>query len=126
LFFAGLLQDIGKHLPSTVERPQPSAKLARVGLDNDSVDTHPLRSSIQLESSLPDVEGLSELVLYHHARDDGTGYPRQITEAQLPLDCQILILANELSDRLDRLGGHNKLPHLLPGLRLGGLLYFER
>jgi hypothetical protein len=126
LFYAGLLQDIGKHLPVPEPRSLPTPKLVLIGFDGDATDTHPLRASIQLEANLPDVDGLSELVLYHHARDDGTGYPRQITEAQLPLDCQILILANELSDRLDRLGGHNKLPQVLPGLRLGGLLYFER
>ncbi len=125
LFYAGLLQDIGKHLPANYANTVLLPAVARQSIGQE-IDHHPLLSSVQLESCLPEVEGLSELVLYHHARDDGTGYPAQVCESQLPLDCQILILANEVSDRLDRMGGHNQLPKLLPGLRLGSLLYFEQ
>lgn len=126
LFYAGLLQDVGKYLPATESKIQSLQKSAHSQFGVDVSDAHPLASSVQMEASLPDVDGLSELILYHHAREDGTGYPRQIGESQLPLDCQVLILANELNDRIDRLGGHNKLPQLMPGLRLGSLLYFER
>lgn len=126
LFYAGLLQDVGKYMPVTEAKVQPLQKSANIPFYIDTYDSHPLASSVQMEASLPDVDGLSELILYHHAREDGTGYPRQISESQLPLDCQVLILANELNDRIDRLGGHNKLPQLMPGLRLGSLLYFER
>lgn len=126
LFYAGLLQDVGKYLPAAETPGLPVQKPSHAPFGMDIFDAHPLASSVQMETSLPGINGLSELILYHHAREDGTGYPRQVGESQLPLDCQVLILANELNDRIDRLGGHNKLPQLLPGLRLGSLVYFER
>jgi len=79
-----------------------------------------------VESLLQNIDGVSDLILNHHAKDDGTGYPSHITESQLNLDNQILIVANEISDRLDQLGGHNQVLHVLPILKLGQLLYFSK
>lgn len=126
LFYAGLFQDVGKYLLLPESKKPVLQKPLNADCSPEFNDAHPLLSSVQIESSLPEIDGLGELILYHHAREDGTGYPRQISESQLPLDCQVLILANQLNDRIDRLGGHNKLPQLLPGLRLGSLVYFER
>jgi hypothetical protein len=127
LFYAGLFQDFGKHaieldlegLVGKYLQPAISINQTRTS------DVHPLISSTYLEDVFPDVTGLSELVLYHHAKDDGTGYPYHISESQLAIDHQILIIANEISDRLDRLGGHNHLADCLPGLKVGSMLYFK-
>ena len=66
------------------------------------------------------------MILHHHARFDGTGYPNHIGESQLDIDQQILIIANEISDSLDIMGGHNNLAHCIPTLRICGLMYFEK
>ncbi len=129
LFFAGLFQDLGKYalegnvqeMISRVNAPFVS-NVHRFHQD----DAHPLVGSTFLETQLPDVEGLGDLVLHHHARDDGCGYPQHVGESQLNLDNQLLIIANELSDRLDRKGGHNALCDCVPSLKLGAFLYFKR
>jgi len=129
LFFAGLLQDTGKHseidtvsdFSSKVNGPFVSHLR-----DTDSKDLHPLISATFLEKQLPELDGLCDLVLNHHAKADGTGYPNHVSESQLGLDNQVLIVANEISDRLDDLGGHNQLAYIMPNLKLNNLLYFDK
>ena len=129
LFFAGLLQDIGKHSESAEVHDFTSKVngpfVAQV-CDKSQKDLHPLISATILESQLSELNGLCDLVLNHHARDDGNGYPSHVSESQLGTDNQILIIANEISDRLDRLGGHNQMVHILPSLKLNALLYFDK
>mgnify|MGYP003633175802 FL=1 len=129
LFFAGLLQDIGKY-ESVEPENQLNCKesnpfMAKL-FEHKGQDIHPLASANFVGNNLSELQGLSELILTHHVKIDGSGFPIHITESQLGLDNQILIIANELSDRLDRLGGHNQLQHVMPNLRLNGFLYFPK
>jgi hypothetical protein len=150
IFLAGLLQDIGKHtsssevipFPSKAERPlvtnihslhgtssQPSVTNLASITNNASPfkgDSHALTSASITAKHLPELKGLSELVLYHHAKNDGTGCPLNISESQLDLDHQILIVANEISDRLDGWGGHNQICHTMANLKLNAFLYFNK
>ena len=129
LFLAGLLQDIGKHTPSNDVHDLPTKVngpfLSRISTI-DTRDIHPLVSASLIQKYIPELEGLDELVLHHHARNDGTGFPNHIGEPQLGIDNQILIIANELSDRLDQLGGHNQISKTLSNLKLNSFLYFEK
>lgn len=129
LFLAGLLQDIGKHAPDTEVIEFPT-KVNGPFYSNVSTvearDIHPLVSARLVEEHLSELDGLSELVLHHHAKNDGTGFPNHIGESQLGLDNQIIIIANELSDRLDGFGGHNHIAKTLPNLHLNSFLYFEK
>jgi len=129
IFLAGLLQDVGKY--SSTNTINDDNELGSEGLklrcnNRLGYDEHPLRSAIRAETALPHVEGLSDLILHHHAREDGTGYPMNVGESQLGIDNQILIISNELSDLLDKWGGHNQLIHVLPVLKLNSFLYFDR
>tara|TARA_R110001592_G_scaffold52649_9_gene161317 strand:+ start:26120 stop:27289 length:1170 start_codon:yes stop_codon:yes gene_type:complete len=129
LFIAGLLQDIGKYEtlePEQVINCKASSPFMTKLFNQKDQDIHSLVSANFVENNLPELEGLSELILMHHAKVDGTGFPIHISESQLELDNQILIIANEISDRLDRLGGHNQLQHAMPNLRLNGYLYFPK
>ena len=129
LFFAGLLQDIGKYqAPDDINSLSCKADSPFVAklMNTSGKDIHPLISANFIEQNLHELSGLSELVLTHHARVDGSGFPIHISESQLGLDNQILIIGNELSDLLDQLGGHNQLVHAMPNLRLNGFLYFQR
>jgi hypothetical protein len=129
LFYAGLLQDVGKYQApkdiASLSCKADSPFLAKL-LNTTGKDIHPLVSANFIEQHLHELSGLSELVLTHHAKIDGSGFPIHISESQLGLDNQILIIANELSDRLDMLGGHNQLVHTMPNLRLNGFLYFTK
>tara|TARA_R110001599_G_scaffold13109_4_gene60293 strand:- start:1111 stop:2280 length:1170 start_codon:yes stop_codon:yes gene_type:complete len=129
LFFAGLLQDIGKYEsiePEQLISYKASSPFMAKLFDQKDQDVHSLISANFVENNLPELKGLSELILTHHAKVDGTGFPIHISESQLELDNQVLIIANEISDRLDRLGGHNQLLHAMPNLRLNGYLYFSK
>ncbi|MFT6265756.1 MAG: hypothetical protein ACJAWS_001906 [Oleiphilaceae bacterium] len=128
LFYAGLLQDIGEYALSadiTVLNSNSVLPFFTTVPANDE-NMHALQGSSYVESLLPDLSSVGDLILHHHARDDGTGYPSHVGESQLSLDNQILIVANEISDRLDQLGGHNQALHLIPSLKLGQLLYFTK
>lgn len=128
LFYAGLLQDIGEHaLASKEEDVEVNASMPfLLNVESQQKHIHALQGSSYVESLLPDFVGLGDLILNHHAKNDGTGYPSHINEAQLNLDNQILIIANEISDQLDQFGGHNQMLHVLPSLKVGQLLYFTK
>ncbi len=128
LFYAGLLQDIGHYfdnetVPVFVSKVNgPFVSIAGAASENN----HPLVSSTFLEAHLGHDSKVCDLVLHHHAKEDGTGFPNHISEAQLALDKQILIIANQLSDRLDQQGGHNRLGESIPYFRLASVLYFKK
>lgn len=129
IFFAGLLQDIGKYSSEGYELTGSSvSEISRIGqhFEVSINEQHALVSASIIEKYVPDHEGICDLVLHHHAREDGTGYPRNVGETQLGVDNQILIIANELSDSLDELGGHNQIAATICNLRLRSLLYFDR
>lgn len=129
LFYAGLLQDIGKYVvDNTAARFIANLGANRIPIygQHNLEDAHPLLSSSFIEHQFPDEDKLKNLVLYHHARADGTGYPNFVVESQLGLDDQILIIANEINDRLDHLGCYSKFNCSLPYLKLAGMLYFRK
>ena len=129
LFNAGLLQDIGKYVvdDSVAQfiRNMPGAKMPLLG-QHDLSDSHPLLSSCFIEKHFPDDTVLRELVLNHHANADGGGYPSNVVESQLGLDDQLLIVANQLCDRVDILGCYSDIEQSLPFIKLASLLYFPR
>ncbi len=129
LFFAGMLQDIGKYLDQQDGQHiqcKVNSPFVEKLLNTSSKDSHALISANFVERHLHELSGLSELILTHHAKIDGSGFPVHISESQLGFDNQIVIIANEISDNLDRLGGHNQLVHAMPTLRLNGFLYFQK
>lgn len=129
LFFGGLLQDIGKYVvDNSVARFISNLSGNKIPIygQHDLEDAHPLLSSSFIEHQFPDEDKLKDLVLHHHARADGTGYPNFVVESQLGLDDQILIVANEINDRLDHLGGYSDFYLTLPYLKLAGMMYFSK
>lgn len=87
---AGLLHDIGKiGIPDSILNKQASLTLAEWG----PIKTHPeigveiLRHVIELENCLP-------LILHHHERFDGKGYPSGLIGDSIPLGARILTIAD--------------------------------
>jgi hypothetical protein len=130
LFYAGLLQDIGQHALSAEVSSLGDLSsvpfLLNIDIHHHQQHIHALQGSSYVESLLPEINNLGDLILNHHAKNDGTGYPSHIYESQLNIDNQILIVANEISDRLDQLGGHNQARQVLPSLKIGQFLYFAK
>jgi len=88
--YAGLLHDIGK-------LRVPEAILNRPGklltMEFDVLKIHPEIGSNILES-VPSPWPLSRIVLEHHERMDGSGYPNGLTENEILLESKVLAVAD--------------------------------
>lgn len=99
-----LLHDIGKAgIPAAVlNKPGPLTSLER-----EIVREHPVYGYRMIEG-LGFLEEAGEIVLCHHERFDGTGYPRGLAGRDIPLSARIFALADTLdavtSDRPYRRG----------------------
>jgi diguanylate cyclase (GGDEF)-like protein len=100
---AGRLHDIGKiGVPNAVlQKPGPLG--AR---EMAQVRTHPEIGAEVLSGE--GLEDLSSWVIAHHERPDGKGYPRGLTDEQIPLEAKIIAVADAYeamtADRVYRTG----------------------
>lgn len=96
---AGFLHDIGKVVfeDRLLER---TGKL--VGVDRKIYQQHVL-AGYRILNSFEDTAGIAEVVLAHHERWDGAGYPRGLSEEEIPLLSRIIAVA-EGFDLLKRNG----------------------
>jgi HD-GYP domain-containing protein (c-di-GMP phosphodiesterase class II) len=85
------LHDFGKYLiaESILLKPGPLT-----GEERAAVSRHPVYGA-QLLSGLPAVtEAVRQVVLYHHERWDGRGYPEGLTGRRIPLAARIVSVAD--------------------------------
>lgn len=54
---------------------------------------HP-EKGFRIASSSPDLVGISELILKHHERWDGSGYPLGLKEKDIPIECRIMAIVD--------------------------------
>lgn len=89
---ASLLHDIGKIAINLdlLEKTTPLSEAEMV-----EIRKHP-ESSYQILKSVDQYSSLSEYVLSHHERWDGTGYPRQMKGEEIPLISRIISIADAL------------------------------
>jgi two-component system, cell cycle response regulator len=87
--FSGVVRDVGKiGIPESVLR-KPGWLTAE---DWDELRRHPeIGASILAGAELDDV---SEWILAHHERPDGTGYPQGLSGRDIPLEARILAVAD--------------------------------
>ncbi|MBP1920577.1 HD domain-containing phosphohydrolase [Youngiibacter multivorans] len=104
---AGFLHDIGKVVfeDRLLER---TGKLD--GVDRKAYQQHVL-AGYRILNSFEDTAGIAEAVLAHHERWDGTGYPRGLSEEEIPLLSRIIAVA-EGFDQLKRNGLSDTLASL--------------
>lgn len=90
LRLAGLVHDIGKI-------GIPKALLQKCGALTDAesaeIRKHPLLS-YDIVSDVPGLLAIANIVLYHHERLDGRGYPQGIGGEEIPLGSRILCVAD--------------------------------
>jgi len=86
---AGRLHDIGKSWisPEILDKPGPLTEAEWM-----EVRRHPAIGARLLKTA--ELHELADIVLAHHERPDGTGYPHGIPSAELPLDAQIVAVAD--------------------------------
>jgi diguanylate cyclase (GGDEF)-like protein/putative nucleotidyltransferase with HDIG domain len=86
---AGILHDIGKiGVPDSIlQKPGPLTEPERVQMRR-----HPELGARILSSR--EMDDIREWILAHHERPDGQGYPKGLTESEIPLEASILAVAD--------------------------------
>lgn len=92
IFWAGLLHDIGKILIPTDILNKP-AKLTYQ--EYEEVKKHPTYGYDILSKS-KNLREIADIVLYHHERYDGNGYPNKVKGADIPLLSRIICVADSI------------------------------
>jgi HD-GYP domain-containing protein (c-di-GMP phosphodiesterase class II) len=91
LEYAGLLHDIGKFNidNSILCKTEPLSSV-----EWEIMRSHPAMG-VELMSGVPLLEKAGPLVLYHHERFDGKGYPEGLKGEDIPMGARIIAAANE-------------------------------
>ena len=90
LRFGGLLHDIGKLLIDTSILAKTTPLNPR---EWDELRMHPVIGA-ELVSNVPFLLRVKPLVLYHHERFDGKGYPDGLKGEEIPMGARIIAVAN--------------------------------
>ncbi len=90
LEYAGILHDIGKITidTSVLNKPGPLSPS-----EWEIMHAHPTVGA-ELLKEIPFLEKAAELVLYHHERHDGTGYPRGLKGGEVPMGARLIAVAD--------------------------------
>jgi diguanylate cyclase (GGDEF)-like protein/putative nucleotidyltransferase with HDIG domain len=90
IFLGGLLHDVGKIGVSDAVLQKPD-ELTRQ--EWQEVQTH-CEIGYRILNSIEGAERVREMVLSHHERPDGRGYPRGITAEDMPIGARIIAVAD--------------------------------
>ncbi|MNB71729.1 Cyclic di-GMP phosphodiesterase response regulator RpfG [compost metagenome] len=109
LYIGGLLHDIGKLSVPEYILNKPSS------LDPEEfelIKQHPAKG-YELASRFPEFgEGVLNIILHHHERFDGTGYPCGLKGQEIPLSARIIAVADSfdamISERVYRKQPHDR------------------
>lgn len=102
LSLLALLHDIGKVNipPDILKKPEPLTSA-----EWNVMRRHP-EIGYRIAQATPELAAMADLILSHHERWDGKGYPRGLREEEIPLACRILSVADAYdamtSDRVYR------------------------
>ena len=70
------------------------------------------RIGYRIAKSTPELSHISDWILHHHEKYDGTGYPAGLKENDIPLACRIVAIVDAydamVSDRIYRKGMSHK------------------
>lgn len=90
LEYAGILHDIGKISVDISILNKPGSLTPA---EWEIIHAHPVVGA-ELLKEIPFLEKAADLVLYHHERQDGTGYPRGLKGDQVPMGARLIAVAD--------------------------------
>ncbi len=93
---AALIHDIGKiGIEELILRKEGNL----TELEFSEIRKHPSIGS-RIVNSVPFIEGTSQVILYHHERFDGKGYPEGLKGSSIPLPVRIVSVADAIDSML--------------------------
>jgi len=90
IYWAGMVHDVGKILVEEGILNKPGRLTHE---EKKIVEQHPVAGAKVLEE-VEETRELVEIVLYHHERWDGNGYPRGLKNGEIPLGARILAVVD--------------------------------
>lgn len=90
VYLGALIHDIGKIRVPTEILISP-AKLTAI--EFEFIKIHP-EAGYRIAQSVPFNQTISDILLHHHERLDGSGYPDKLTEKEIPLTTKIVSVAD--------------------------------
>lgn len=90
IYYAGLLHDLGKVYVRKSILQKPSALTVQ---ERRIIEKHP-RWGIDILQGTGFLNPVFQLILHHHERFDGTGYPARLAGNEIPLGARILSVAD--------------------------------
>lgn len=90
LYYAALLHDVGK-IGISDGIINKTSKLNDE--EYEMIQNHPIKGA-EILNNLYGMPEVSEVALYHHERYDGSGYPYHLKADQIPLEAQIVAVAD--------------------------------
>ena len=98
LYMASILHDIGKiSIPDTIlTKP---GKLTKE--EYEIIKTHPVQG-YRLLRNIEGMEEIAEIILYHHERCDGKGYPEGLTCEEIPTLSKIIAVVDAFDAMVNR------------------------
>ena len=98
LYMASILHDIGKiSIPDTIlTKP---GKLTKE--EYEIIKTHPVQG-YRLLRNIEGMEEIAEIILYHHERCDGKGYPDGLTCDEIPMLSKIIAVVDAFDAMVNR------------------------
>ena len=94
---ASIMHDIGKVRVDTSILNKPGA----LSLEEwEEIKKHP-ETGYRIAQSIPNLHAISEIILYHHERWDGNGYPHGLSGENIPLMARILALVDSYDTMLE-------------------------
>ena len=106
LHLGGLLHDIGKIAVPEFVLFKPGALDPR---ERALVEAH-TTAGVELLQRVNAQEGVQAIVLHHHERVDGGGYPNGLLGGQIPLSCRIIAVADAVDAMLSRRAWRREWP----------------
>jgi HD-GYP domain-containing protein (c-di-GMP phosphodiesterase class II) len=91
LEFAGMLHDVGKIM---IDSPILNKTDELTPKEWEIMRAHPVRGA-EMMAGVPTLAKARVLVLYHHERYDGRGYPEGLKGEDIPMGARIITAANE-------------------------------
>ena len=106
LLLVAMLHDIGKIAipPNIITKP---GKLTKK--EWDIVKRHP-EIGYQIASSSPELRGVAQLILSHHERWDGEGYPQRLKGEEIPLLARIIAIVDSFDAMTQDRSYHKGIP----------------